>query len=260
MPGNLFDQIFTSCQYSCLWSAQKFISTKRYNICTFLQKLLYGLFRLDSIKGNVHKAPTSKVHQKGNSAVMCRFCKLYKLCFMGKTGNLIVAGVHFQKGSGILCHCIFVILQISPVGSPHFHKHRSTLAAYIRNPELPANLHKLSSGNYGFPSGGQRCQHEQHCCRVVIHCNGSLSPCQLAEIFSKMIISASPLPIFQIQFQIGISGHQRYKLRHKSVPQRRSSQICVEDHTGSIDHPLHLPLASVRKQSLHFLQNILCII
>ena len=260
MPGNLFDQIFTSCQYSRLWPAQKFIATERYNICAFLQKLLYGLFRLDSIKGNIHKASASKIHQKGNSAVMCCFCKFRKLCFMGKTGNLIVAGMHFQKSSCILCHCIFVILQISPVGSPHFHKHRSTLAAYIRNPELPSNLHKFSSGNHGFSSRCQRRQHDQHCCRVIIHCNGSLSPSQFTEIFSKMIISASSLPIFQIHFQISISGHQRYKLRHKSVPKGRSSQICVKDHTGSIDHPLHLPLASARKQSLHFLQNILCII
>ena len=189
-------------------------------------------------------------------AVSC-FGKLGKLWFTGKSSNLIITGMHLQKRSCILCHCVFIILQICAVSSSYLHKHSSTLAAHIRNPEFASDLNQLPPGYDSLPAGSQGCQHNQHCRCIIIHRNSCFCSCKPANILFEMIVSAASFSIFQVHLQIGISGHQRYQLRYQSFTQGSPAKIRMKDHTCTIDHALHPLLAVTFKRAPHLLPNIL---
>ena len=242
MLRNLFDQIPAACQNPCLWAAKQLVAAEGYKVCSFCQKLLNLFFSAKAIGCQIHKTAASKIHQKGDFVAVSCLGKLFHGWFMGEACDLIVAGVNLEERGGIFCHRILVIFQISAVGGSHFHKGGSALAAYVRDPEFAADFHKLSSGHNGLPTKCQRCQHYKHRCRVVIDCKTCLCTCQPAQIFRKMIVSAAPLPILQVHFQVGVSGHKGHKLKHQLFSQRCTSKIGMQDHARCIDHPLHPPL------------------
>ena len=71
-----------------------------------------------------------------------------------------------------------------------------------------------------------------------------------------MIVSAATLPILQVHFQVGVSGHKGHKLRHQLFSQRCTSKIGMQNHARCIDHTLH-PLLILPGQNLpHFYKKM----
>ena len=136
------------------------------------------------------------------------------------------------------------------VGRAHLAQERSGLEHHVRDTKAPTDLDQLPAGNNHFAPGGERGQHDQDRCRVVVDHHGRLGAGQATEECFSMDIACTSATFVQVVLEVRVPRGDLCDPTSRRGRQRRASEVGVHDDPRRIDHGAQRTLERLAKPVL----------
>src|SRR5205085_3509328 len=120
---------------------------------------------------------------------------------------------------------LFVVPDARPVRGADLPQTRSAASHDFGNTKGVPDLDLLSPGHDDFAALTQGIQHQKHRRRIVIYNDGGLAAEQLAECPVNMRITPSTFTLFDIEFEVRITGGHLAQLLDGALRQWRPSEV-----------------------------------
>ena len=148
--------------------------------------------------------------------------------------------LHHKRGLG--ADRVAVIAQARAIGSADFDQPGAALAHDIRKPERVAYLDKLAAGYNDLSTPGNRGEHEQHGCRVVVDGHRGSGPSQHAHQALQVFLTRSPLTFSQSILEVAVSTGSLNDGIERIAGERSPSEVRMEHDPGRVDDFLEVGL------------------
>ena len=224
---------------SGLRASQQFVPAEADHISSGRYRRLHGGLSPKAVPAQIHQHTASQILHHADVSLFSQSTQILQGNGLCKSYNPVIACMHFQKYFCLFINGIFIIRKPGPVGCSHLSESGAALFHYIGNTEFSADLHQLASGYSRLASPGKNGQNQKHGGGVIIHRKSSLCPGNPAEQPLKMGAPFSPFTRVQIQFQVGVCSRDFPAPEACLFSQRRSSQPCMQNDSGTVYHGNH---------------------
>ena len=110
-----------------------------------------------------------------------------------------------EEQAGFGGHGSPVVAGMGPVGGADLPEDCAALPHHVGDSERAADLHQFTPGNHRFLAGRQGGKGKQDRSRVVVDDQRRFGAGQFAQKPLHVGITASPHPLLQVEFQVGIA-------------------------------------------------------
>ena len=201
MASNFFNVPGFAYYQACLWTAQKFISRKTYDVDSLQESILDRQLSFQSKSSRVDQRSGTKVVNDRNFVAMSKFGNFGKSRYGCETDDLEIGLMRQQDQIGTFLDGGFIILQVGAIGGTNFDQFCTGKTHHFGNAKTATNLNQLGPGDGDLLTVGEGSQGKHDPSGVVVHHQSCFCPSEAGKQISSMDVPLTALTSVQVVFQ-----------------------------------------------------------